>query len=142
MLHALSFDRDGDGSAVSAARLFGRNTVASFFAFGIDVALLWLAVELASAPYIPAAAVAFLVAMSIHYVLSRIWVFRGSERGMAKGYVYFLMNAGVGLVVTIGVFALLMEVAGLHYLIARVLASVAAGILVFFLNAVFNFKAL
>ena len=142
MLHALSLDHGGRSSEARVARLFGRNTVASFFAFGIDVALLWLAVELAGAPYLPAAAVAFLIAMSIHYLLSRIWVFRGSERGMAAGYAYFLMNAGIGLVVTLGAFALLMELAGLHYLIARVLASVVAGILVFFLNAVFNFKAL
>ena len=142
MLHALTLDSDRRSGEARAARLFGRNTVASFFAFGIDVALLWLAVEWGGAPYLPAAAIAFLIAMSIHYVLSRIWVFRGSERGMAKGYVYFLINAGIGLVVTTGAFALLMEAAGLHYLIARILASVAAGILVFFLNAVFNFKAL
>ena len=106
------------------------------------MALLWLAVEWGGAPYLPAAAIAFLIAMSIHYALSRLWVFRGTRRGMAAGYVYFLMNAGIGLVVTIGAFALLMEWAGLHYLVARVLASVAAGVLVFFLNAVFNFKAL
>lgn len=141
MLHALSLGRD-DRSELRAARLFGRNTIASFFAFGIDVALLWLAVEWGGLPYLPAAAGAFLIAMSVHYVLARIWVFRASERGMATGYVFFLINAGIGLVVTLGAFALLMELAGLHYLVARVLASVAAGILVFFLNAVFNFKAL
>ena len=141
MLHAICLGRD-DRTELRAARLFGRNTVASFFAFGIDVALLWLAVEWGGLPYLPAAAAAFLLAMSIHYALARIWVFRSSERGMAKGYAYFLVIAGIGLVVTLGAFALLMELAGLHYLVARVLASVAAGVLVFFLNAVFNFKAL
>ena len=142
MIHALSLHCRHDSGEAGAARLFARNTVASFFTFGVDVALLWLAVELAGAPYLPAAAIAFLVAMSIHYALSRIWVFKGSERGMAAGYVYFLMNAGIGLVVTMAAFWALMELAGLHYLVARILASVAAGILVFFLNAVFNFKAL
>lgn len=124
------------------ARLFARNTIASFFVFGIDVSLLWALVELAGIGYIPAATVAFLIAMSLHYVLARIWIFRGTERGIATGYFYFMVNTGVGLVVTIGVFAALIEWSGLHYLVARVLASVAAGILVFFLNAVFNFKAL
>lgn len=141
MSHGLSL-RPRDKREAGAARLFARNTVASFFTFGVDVALLWLAVELAGAPYLPTAAVAFLVAMSLHYALSRLWVFRGTERGMAAGYVYFLINAGIGLVVTIGAFWALMELAGLHYLVARVLASIVAGILVFFLNAVFNFKAL
>lgn len=140
--------RDRVGAAGSrvvesrAAHLFARNTVASFFVFGLDVALLWALVEFVGVGYIPAATVAFLIAMTLHYVLSRIWIFQGTERGIARGYVYFMINTGVGLVITIGAFAALVEFTGIHYLIARVLASVAAGIVVFFLNAVFNFKAL
>lgn len=124
------------------ARLFARNTIASFFVFALDVALLWAFVEWIGVTYIPAATVAFLIAMTLHYVLSRIWIFRGTERGIAKGYVYFMINTGIGLVITIGAFAALIYLTGLYYLVARVLASVAAGIVVFFLNAVFNFKAL
>ena len=124
------------------ARLFARNTVASFFAFGIDVAILWALVEWLGVGYIPAAAVGFLIAMSIHYVLSRVWVFRSTERGIATGYAYFLMNAGIGLVITLSVFAALVSFTPVYYLFARVLSSVAAGVVVFFLNAVFNFKEL
>jgi putative flippase GtrA len=122
------------------AKLFGRNTVASFFAFAIDIALLWALVEMAGLTYMPAAAIAFLFAMSVHYVVSRIWVFKESDRGLATGYVYFLMNAGIGLVVTLAVFWALINLLGVQYLVARIIASVAAGLLVFFLNAVFNFK--
>jgi putative flippase GtrA len=125
-----------------SARLFGRNTVASFFAFGIDIALLWTLVEFAGLTYLPAAAFAFLFAMSIHYILSRIWVFKQSQRGLATGYLYFLINAGIGLVVTLGVFWALINILDVQYLIARVIASIIAGLLVFFLNAVFNFKAI
>ena len=124
------------------ARLFGRNTLASVVAFGIDLALLWMLVELSGLAYLAAAAIAFLVAMSVHYGLSRIWVFKGSRRGLATGYVYFLVNAGIGLVVTLAVFWALLEWLGIHYLFARLVASIIAGLLVFFLNAVFNFKAL
>lgn len=124
------------------ARLFARNTVASFFVFALDVSLLWGFVEMLGIGYIPAATIAFLIAMTLHYVLSRIWIFRGTDRGIAMGYVYFMVNTGIGLVVTIGVFAALIEWTGLYYLVARVLSSVVAGIVVFFLNAVFNFKEL
>ena len=124
------------------ARLFGRNTLASFLAFGIDIALLWMLVELSGLAYLAAAAIAFMVAMSVHYVISRIWVFAGSRRGMATGYLYFLINAGIGLVVTLAVFWALLELLGIHYLFARLVASILAGLVVFFLNAVFNFKAL
>ena len=123
------------------AVLFGRNTIASFFAFGLDVALLWLLVEHFGWVHLPAAAISFIIAMTLHYVLSRLWVFKGTERGVAQGYAYFLINAGIGLVVTLGAFFALMEFTDLYYLVSRVLASVVAGVLVFGLNAVFNFKA-
>ena len=123
-----------------SARLFGRNTVASFFAFAIDIALLFTLVEAVGLTYLPAATIAFLFAMSVHYFIARLWVFKESDRGLASGYVYFLMNAGIGLVVTLAVYWAMINLLGIYYLIARIVASIAAGILVFTLNAVFNFK--
>jgi putative flippase GtrA len=122
------------------ARLFGKNTIASAFVFGIDIALLWLFVELADLSYLPAAALAFLIAMSIHYVISRLWVFKQSDRGIASGYFYFLINTCIGLLVTLATFWALINLLDFHYLLARVGASIIAGILVFVLNGVFNFK--
>jgi putative flippase GtrA len=140
---ARSLKQAGTRAAKSrGAKMFGRNTIASFFAFALDIALLWLLVELAGIAYLPAAAIAFMAAMSMHYVVSRRWVFKASDRGMAAGYGYFLVNAGIGLVVTLAVFWSLISLLDFHYLVARVVASIVAGILVFFLNAVFNFKAL
>jgi putative flippase GtrA len=124
------------------AALFGRNTVASIVCFGIDVAILWVLVEFAGFTYLPGATVAFLIAMSIQYLISRVWVFRGTKQGVAKGYVWFLVNAGIGLVITLAVFAAFIWWVGVHYLIARLIASALAGIAVFFLNALFNFKEL
>ena len=122
--------------------LFFKNTGASLVAFGLDIALLWLLVERAGVSRLVAASLAFLVAISLHYGLSRIWVFRGANRGIASGYLFFLANAGIGLVVTLGLFWLLIELSPLHYLVARAISSIVAGVVVFFLNAVFNFKQL
>ncbi|MFN3944735.1 MAG: GtrA family protein [Allosphingosinicella sp.] len=133
------------GSAAAhsrGAKLFGRNTVASIVAFTIDIALLFAFVEWVGLSYLVGATVAFLIAMTVQYVISRIWVFSHSDQGLVKGYVLFLLNAGVGLVITLAAFAALLWWAGLHYLIARLIASAIAGIAVFFLNAVFNFKEL
>ena len=41
-----------------------------------------------------------------------------------------------------GLFWLLIELSPLHYLVARAISSMVAGVVVFFLNAVFNFKQL
>lgn len=124
------------------AVLFARNTVASFFAFAVDLLLLWMFVQFGGADPLAAAAIAFVLAISVHYALCRIWVFRGTERGVASGYFYFVINSGVGLAITLGLFALLMEVSELHYIVARTLASIVAGVAVFLLNAIYNFRSI
>jgi putative flippase GtrA len=132
-LHRRLFSRRAGGQLV-------RNTVVSTFVFGVDLALLWLLVEQAGMGKIVAAAVAFVIANSIHYGFGRTWIFRGTERKPVSGYVYFLANAGVGLLVTLVLFAAFLAVLPTHYLFDRILASVFAGLTVFVLNAVLNFR--
>ena len=120
---------------------FARNTLAGAAAFAVDIALLWLLVA-SGWSYLPAAALAFLVAVTIHYGLARAWVFPPSARGLASGYALFLANAGIGMVVMLGAFWALTELTPLHFLVARLLSSVNSGLIVFFLNALYNFRAL
>lgn len=122
--------------------LFGKNSLAGAVAFAFDIALLWLLVERAGWTYLPAAALAFLIAVTLHYALARRFVFTDSNRGVASGYLYFVANAAVGLGVTLAAFALLVELFELHYMIARLISSLKAGVVVFVLNAVFNFRVL
>lgn len=122
--------------------MFGRNTVASTIAFALDLAILWGLVELAGFPRVPAAVVAFLIPMVVFYVLERQWVFAGTERGVAAGFVFFAVNVGIGFAVMLAVYWSLLLVTDIHYLIARVAASVANGVVMFVLNGVLNFKQL
>ena len=124
-----------------SAVLFGRNTVVSCGVFLLGLALLWTAVERFGVAKVPAAALSFLVSNSIHYVFGRTWIYRGTTRKVASGYGYFLVNATVGLAITVGLFAAFVEL-GLHYLLARVVASIFAGLALVVLNAVLNFKSL
>lgn len=123
-------------------RMFGRNTVASTAAFLLDLLILWLLVDFAGFPRVPAAIVAFLVPMILFYILEREWVFPGTSRGVAKGFAYFMVNIGIGFLVMLGTFWALLLLTDLHYLIARVAASAVSGIVVFFLNGIFNFEEL
>ena len=68
--------------------------------------------------------------------------FRGTERAFASGYFYFLVNAGIGFVITISLFAMMIRLTSVNYLVARVAVSVIAGLTVFLLNAVLNFRRL
>lgn len=121
---------------------FGRNTVASTISFALDLAILWCLVELLAFPRVPAAVVAFVVPMVVFYFLSREWVFPETQRGVASGFVYFALNVGIGFVVMLATFWSLLEWTEIHYLIARVIASVISGIVMFLLNGFFNFKQL
>ena len=123
-------------------KMFGKNTVASTIAFLLDLAILWSLVELAGFPRVPAAVVAFLIPMVVFYIIEREWVFPGTKRGVASGFVYFAINIGIGFVVMLAVYWSLLLFTDLHYLIARVAASVVSGIVIFVLNGVFNFKQL
>lgn len=109
--------------------------------FVLGLALLWLLVERFAVPKVPAAALSFLASNTIHYVFGRTWIYRGTTRRVAAGYAYFLVNAGVGLAVTLVLFAGFLEL-GLHYILSRIVTSVFAGLVLFVLNAMFNFRSL
>ena len=125
-----------------AAVLLLRNSVVGCSVFLLSLALMWLLVTRLGVDTYVAAAISFLVANSLHYLLARLWIFRGTRRGFAPGYAYFFVNAGVGLAVTMALFALLTEITGMHFIAARVIASVFAGLSMFALNAMLNFRSL
>ena len=117
-----------------------RNTVVSCAVFVLGLCVLYTLVDGLGFPEVPAAGIGFLVANSLHYVFGRAWIFRGTERKLASGYVLFLLNSSLGLAVTMVLYALLLAYTPLDYLVARVIVSVFAGLVVFLLNAVLNFR--
>ena len=117
-----------------------RNTVSSTLSFGVSIGVLWLLVNFAAMDEVLAAAIGFVGAQSVHYVLARGWIFPGSDRTVATGFVIFLANAGLGMVITVGLYAALLEWTSMNYLVARVLVSVFAGLAMFVANATLNFR--
>jgi len=53
-----------------------------------------------------------------------------------------LINAGIGLSVTVSLFAALVCWTSMSYLVARIIVSAFAGLVMFLLNAMLNFKQL
>lgn len=125
-----------------AAVMLWRNTVVSCLVFGVSIASLWVLVEFLGMKEVVAAAIGFVAANSLHYALGRSWIFRGTDRAIASGYVYFLASGGLGLAVTVGLFAALLRYTPMNYLVARALVSVFAGLIMFALNALLNFRRL
>lgn len=121
--------------------LLARNTIVSIGVFLFGLGLLWLLVEQLQVAKIPAAALSFLAANTIHYLFGRSWIYRGTERKLVAGYAYFIVNAAIGLAVTLVLFAGFMAL-GLNYILARIVTSVFVGLVLFLLNAVLNFRSL
>jgi len=117
-----------------------RNSVVSCGVFLVGLAVLWALVQWTPMDEVPAAGIGFVTANTLHYLFGRSWIFRGTERGRASGYALFLINAGIGLAVTMALYAAILEFTSIHYLVARVIVSLFAGLIVFVLNAVFNFR--
>ena len=125
-----------------AGGMLWRNTVVSTGVFLGGLGVLWLLVEKAGMNEVLATGISFVLANSVHYVFGRTWIFAGSDRKLATGYLIFLTNSIVGLAVTVGLFWVLTELTPMNYLVARVIVSVFAGLAVFGLNAVVNFRQL
>ncbi|MFD2579393.1 GtrA family protein [Novosphingobium colocasiae] len=92
--------------------MLARNTVVSTFAFIVGLAVLWVLVHLARADKVVSAGVSFVTANTLHYALGRSWIFAGTQRALHTGYALFLVNSGIGLAITLALFALMVEGAG------------------------------
>lgn len=117
-----------------------RNTVVSTGVFLLGLVMLWAMVEKAAVNPTLATGISFMISTSIHYVFGRLWIFRGTDRAVASGYAIFLGNALLGLTITVSFFWLLTTYTPMHYLVARVVVSVLAGLAMFALNATINFR--
>ncbi len=117
-----------------------RNTVVSSAAFLLGLAVLWALVEYAGMDPVLATGISFLVAQTLHYALGRTWIFKGTDRAVGSGYVIFLVNAGMGLAITVSLFALLIRFTPMHFIVARIVVSVFAGLAMFVVNATYNFR--
>lgn len=119
---------------------FLRYTAVGGSTFAFDLLLLFVVTEYAGVPYYLATPGAFLVAVSINYLISRRFVFRGTKRTHTVGYPYFITVALVGAgVTTLGV-TLLVTYLGLYFIVARVLTALVVGMGNYLFNLIYNFK--
>lgn len=123
-----------------AAKRFLKYTSVGVSTFLFDLLLIWLMTEFMGVPYWLSTALGFAIAVSVNYFVSRRFVFKGTERKIHHGYLYFIgVACGGALLITAAVTALVTTLA-LHYLVARVLVAGVVGIGNYLFNLHFNFK--
>jgi putative flippase GtrA len=119
---------------------FVRYSVVGIATFLFDLALLYYAVQFLGIPYYAATPLAFLVAVSCNYSLSRSFVFSKTERRWHTGYLYFIAIALIGAFLTTALVVFLVAKLGLFYIVARVLTAGLIGSGNYFFNLYWNFK--
>jgi len=123
-----------------ALRRFLKYTLVGGSTFAFDLLLIYLMTEFLGVPYWASTAIGFVIAVSVNYFVSRRFVFKGTERKVHHGYLYFISVAGGGAFLVTAAVAGLVATFALHYLVARVLVACVMGMANYLFNLHFNFK--
>jgi len=117
-------------SSKTSVQLF-RSLVAGGVAFVADVAILFLLTEQGGVHYLLSAAAGFVAGIAITYLMSIWWVFhaRRLQRGLLE-FGLFALFGSVGLLLNEVIMWGLVEFVAVHYLAAKIVATVV----VFFFN--------
>ena len=121
-------------------RRFVRYTAVGVSTLLFDLLLLAALTQLFHVPYYYSTPFAFLIAVSINYGISRVFVFHGTKRSIHQSYAYFILIAGAGAFFITGGVYLLVTYAHLYYLLARILIAGVVGIANYLINLHWNFR--
>jgi putative flippase GtrA len=119
---------------------FSKYSVVGASTFVFDLALLFLLVDVFLVEQVIAAGVAFFIAISINYYISRQYVFKHSHRSLQSSYANFILIASVGVALVTGGMYIMTHLLAWNYLIARIIVAGMTGIWNYLMNLYVNFK--
>lgn len=103
---------------------FVRFAIVGILCFVIDYALLVLLTECTSLVYITANIISYIVSVLINYILSRIYVFAGKEKGKKMlEIILFILFSLIGLGFTELIMWFSVEILGMFYAVAKWLST-------------------
>lgn len=106
----------------------------------IDLSVLYVLTELAGLFYLLSATLSFILAQSLNYYLNKALNFRNKSRQIAKQLTMFVAVNAVGLGISLGMLALLVEIFGLWYIPARIISMLIAFNLNYFIHKRYTFS--
>jgi putative flippase GtrA len=90
-----------------------------------DIILLWVFVRFFGLNYLIAAAIAYIIAIMIHYHTTRHHIFKGTVRTEFSGLPYFIAVGVGGLIIALLMINFIVQAASIDYLFARLIATIA-----------------
>lgn len=130
-----------DGQYPAHTQIF-RFLLSGGISFSTDIILLYLFTDIFGVWYLMSAAIAFILAFFVSFTLMKFWTFGDSSRdGMRTQMGAYFLVAVINLVLNTLLVYVFVEMAGLHYLLAQVVASLLIAIESFFVYQRFIFKS-
>lgn len=94
-------------------------------AFLIDYGLLFVLTEFAGIHYLISGTISFAASVIYNYILSIVWVFDPvGERSRTKDMAVFLILSVIGLGINQAIMWILVEQAGVYYMLSKIVATV------------------
>ena len=90
----------------------------------LELGVLYALTEAAGLHYLYSAALAFTLSVIVNYLMCRYWVFQGARQQSAKAVAVFIGSSLSGLALNQLCMWMLVEMAGLWYMAAKLLAAV------------------
>jgi putative flippase GtrA len=119
---------------------FARYSTVGVATFTLDLGLLFLLTDYLGVHYLFSAGLAFAVAVSINYLLSRRHVFSQTTRPFASGFVYFVGIALIALAAIVALMYIAVDILQFHYLISRIFIAGVVGVGTYLMNLYLNFR--
>lgn len=91
--------------------------------FLFEYALLFLLTEFAGLPYLWSSGIAFTISAILNYWLCVVYVFHGAQQQSGRQTILFFLTSLIGLGINQLCMWLLVDGAGLYYMIAKIFAS-------------------
>lgn len=123
-----------------ALNRFFKYSVVGVSTFALDLFLLFLLIDIFHWNYLVATGGAFIVAISLNYLISRNVVFKYSVRSLSAGYISFLLISGIGLLLVVAGMYVFVEMMALNYIVSRIFIAGFVGIWNYSMNLYVNFK--
>ena len=109
-------------------------------AFIIDVGGLYVFTEYLKIWYIFSATLSFILAAIFNYLFQRFITFKSVDKNISRQFILFVIVAAIGLLINNTLLYLLVELAGIWYIFAKVLTAAIVLVWNFFVNKKFTFK--
>ena len=106
----------------------------------IDLSGLYIFTEYFKIWYLLSATMSFIIAATFNYLFQKFITFKSTDKNIARQFIMFVIVAVVGLLLNNSLLYLLVELAGVWYIFAKIVAAALVLIWNFIANKKFTFK--